>query len=127
MSEWLEPGKRWQRVALAVTAPLAVLAAARWWTGGLHGGLALAAGIVAFLLAVLSFPPVYRAWESFGEAANRVVVGAVFLAVYVAVVPLFSLIRLNDRLGLRARSRRASFWVERRQPEDSIESMLRMG
>jgi hypothetical protein len=55
-----------------------------------------------------------------------VVIGLLFALIYALVVPLFSLVRLPDRLGLQGRGRR-SFWVERRQPDDTVESMLRMG
>jgi hypothetical protein len=126
VEEWFSPGQRWQRVAFGVLLPAEIWLVSRWWGASLHGALPVLLGIATFLFGVLSFAPLYRAWLAFGERANRVVIGLLFALIYALVVPLFSLVRLSDRLGLRGRSQR-SFWVTRRQPDDTVESMLRMG
>ena len=122
----MQPGQRWQRITFVVLLPLEALVLWLWWGASLHGAVAIALGIATFFFGVLSSAPLYRAWMAFGERTNRVVVGVLFLLIYAAVVPLFSFVRFQDRLGMRRADRR-SFWVERRQPDDTIESMLRMG
>jgi hypothetical protein len=126
LTEWSTPGQRWQRIALALMSPLAGAAVWMWWGAALHGAAAILLSITAFLFGVLSFAPVYRAWMAFGERANRIVVGFLFLVIYAVIVPIFSLLRLGDRFGIRGQTRR-SFWVERPRREESVESMLRMG
>ena len=122
----MQPGQRWQRIAFALLLPLEAWVVSLWWGASLHGAIPIALGIATFFFGVLSSAPLYRAWMAFGERANRVVVGLLFSLIYGLVVPLFFFVRLQDRLGMRRRGRR-SFWVERRQPDDTVEAMLRMG
>lgn len=127
MEEWFEPGQRWQRFALAALLPFEGWIVSLWWSAQLHGAVPVALGIATFFFAVLSFPPLYRRWMAFGERANRVVVGGIFFVIYAVVVPLFFFVRFKAGFRSRSPQGRRSFWIQRRQPEDSVEAMLRMG
>jgi len=126
MQDWSAPGQRWQRIALVLLLPVAGWSVWRWWGGSLHGAAALVLSIATFLFVVLSFEALHRGWMAFGERANRVMVGLLFALIYTFVVPLFSLVRLKDRLRMGGGGRR-SFWVERAPSDDTLESMLRLG
>ncbi len=94
---------------------------ARWW--------ALAAA-VAFAVVALAAPRLLRLpnalWQKLGRALNRVVsplvIGLVFIT---AVVPTGLLMRLfgKDPLRLRFDREATSYWIERRPPGPSGDTM----
>lgn len=98
-----------------------------------HGGAIRiwSLGVAAlFLVAALAYPrvlaPLNRLWLSFGlllhKIVNPVVMGLMF---FVTVTPIGLLMRLRgkDLLRLRLEPQAKSYWIERRPPGPTSESM----
>lgn len=96
--------------------------------GGALSAAALAAGLLAWLGLLHSSRALYARWLRVAEGIQTLVVTALFGAVYLFVVPLFTALRLPfDPLRLRRRSREESFWIRRARRPVDLESLQRMG
>lgn len=59
---------------------------------------------------------IYRAWMAFAHRLQLIVTTLIFTVIYLVVVPLFAVIAIaGDALRTRHVSRRATFWVRRRE------------
>jgi hypothetical protein len=104
------------------TAFFALVGAWSWWSGGGFApwGFAIAAAVLVVALAVpRMLAPFNRAWMKLGEllhpVANFVVLGAIFLLIF---VPVGLAMRLAGRDALRRRFDPAakSYWIPRTPP-----------
>ncbi len=101
--------------------PLGGGGALRWWA------LAVAAALLAVaLVAPRLLGPANRLWTRFGLLLHRLVSPVIAgLLFYVAVTPTGLVLRLfgKDPLRLRLDASAKSYWIERRPPGPSPESM----
>ncbi len=103
------------------------LATALLGRGSSSAWLAIGSGFLAFIGLIHSFQSLYAAWLRFAVIAQLVVIGTLFGACYLLVVPVFRLVTLaSDPLHLRGRSRRETFWIPRQDDPDPA-SLERMG
>lgn len=61
---------------------------------------------------------IYDAWMAFAHRLQLIVTTVIFTTIYLLVVPLFAIVAIaGDTLRTRRSSRRATFWVRRREVE----------
>lgn len=129
-----------RKFGLTVLIGLAIIGSLLWWRvgqpaegpAGLTGGrvAAIALWIVGLLvgLASLAAPRlgryVYVGWMTAATAIGLVVTPVLFTILFIAVLPVFSLIRLGDPLRLR-KSNRRTYWESSRPHEATLERMMR--
>lgn len=101
-----------------------------WWTGLPVGATAFGIAAAVFLAATLIRPsilhPLNRAWMAFGNLLHRVVnpivLGVIF---YVVLTPMGVLMRLRGRDPMQRRldPQSTSYWVHRKPPGPSPDSL----
>lgn len=102
------------------------------WAWSAAGQQRVAVGLAAvaavLLLAVVAAPAarrgIARAWMAVGTVIRRILTFVLLTVLYVAVLPVFALIRFRDPLRLR-RSAASTFWDDHETDEPTLDRASR--
>lgn len=117
------PGQWWQRLLAIIFAMAAVTAYVN--QSGVPRFVIWISGVLAFLFALLSVPPLYRRWMAFAERLSVWMTRVLFTIVYVLFVPFICVLYMTT--GRRLRGDSASLWIPKQKHGRTVDDLQRMG